>query len=143
MAIDFESFKFGGSNKAAAAATGQRTERPKAQFWLNIGYSIDVTVHVEGGNDEVQTRFVSLPMGMPLDTMEDVSTRSKNEGFAAFMSARNQLKADLLEACKALKPGEERIIGGSEGLQIQVRRVEAEQAAIAPSENPFVRKLNF
>ena len=91
---------------AAEAATA-KADRPKAQFWLNIGYVVHVPA--EGGGTE--QRFISLPSGIPLDTMEELKTNSSNALFARMQAARNGLFADLMATAKTLAPGEEKIYG--------------------------------
>ena len=108
-------------------------QREKASFWLNIGYSSGVTD--ENGED----RFVSLPLGIPLDTQEHLPTNSKNAEFAQFQSARNDLLDQLMEAAKSLAPGEARVVK----LEVQLRRVNEEAAAIPPGQNIFARKLSI
>lgn len=127
-ALDITRPTFGGGKKAAA-----NTDRPKAQFWLNIGY--EVPVPVEGGGTE--NRFISLPMGLPLDTMEEVPTNSSNAVFANMQAAKNNLFRQLMEAASALPEGGERLVN----LQIQLRRVNGESKVVDPSDNPFIQNV--
>jgi hypothetical protein len=122
MAIDMQITKktFGARS---AAATAPKNERPKAQFWLNFGYL--TPAGVEGEDD----RFVSLPMGIPLDTMEKLSTKSSNADFAQFQAARNDLLDQIIEAASVLEPGQDYVIAADGGLAVQVRRVSEEAAA--------------
>lgn len=134
MAIDFKS-SFGGSSARAAT---QADDRPKAELWLNIGYEVTVPMVVDGKNVD-ETRFVSLPTGIPLDTMDKVSARTSNDTFAAFQTARNDLLDQIMKAAEELAPGEEKLLN----LQIQLRRVNGERAEIASEENPFVQQLQL
>lgn len=96
------SFQIPASNVPAA-----RSDRPKAKLWLNIGY-------------EKNGRFVNLPVGMPLDTMEPTKIQGQNEDWVKFQSARNGL-LDALKAFGAqLTPGQEVDIPD---LVIKIRRV--------------------
>uniref|UniRef100_A0AAU6VZP0 RNAP1 subunit A n=1 Tax=Pseudomonas phage Arace01 TaxID=3138526 RepID=A0AAU6VZP0_9VIRU len=136
MSLDFPA-KFGNSAPKAgekAATTGTRADQPKAQLWLNIGYP--VTVKVDGADEE---RFVSLPLGIPLDTQEHLATNSRNELFAQFQGARNDLLDQIMDAAKALAPGEDRILN----LSIQLRRVNEDAAPVSAENNAFVRKLDL
>ena len=120
--------------KQPTAATG--TARPKAQIWMNLGYEIQVPNN-EGG---METRFINLPMGLPLDTMEEVATTSSNEVFAAMQIAKNDLLKQLLAAAADLPAGGERIVN----LQVQMRRVNDVAANVTlsdPAVNPFLRKI--
>lgn len=120
------------------AKRGQANEDfVKAEYWINIGYTVEVET-----DEGVVTRFVSLPTGIPLDTMEKLNTSSRNNSFAAFQSARNGLLDQLMEMARPLQPGEESIIAELEGgLQIQVRRINVEVKPIAAEANPFARTL--
>ena len=132
MALDFNR-TFGGQ----PAQGYTRDELPKAQTWMNVGYI--TTVEMAGVKEDV---FVSLPVGIPLDTQEPVELRGRNEGYRALQAARN----DLLEQCQAeaakLAPGEDKIIGDpKKGLVIQLRRIQGEMATPEAATNPFGKKL--
>ena len=114
------------------------TARPKAQIWMNLGYEIQVPT----SDGTMETRFINLPMGLPLDTMEEVATTSTNEVFAAMQIAKNDLLKQLLAAAADLPPGGERIVN----LQVQMRRVNDAAANVQltdPAVNPFLRKIEL
>lgn len=142
MAIQSGSFQrtFGGL--ASPNAPARQDDRPKAEYWMNIGYATEVAIEGEG-ETSYETRFVSLPTGIPLDTQEKLPTTSRNQVFAAFQGARNDLLDQVMEVAKQLEPGEERIIGDTGGLQIQIRRVNGEAPQVAKEANPFRRELNL
>lgn len=118
-----------GRNKAAAAAPVQELKR--SEFWLNIGYEIDV---------EGETVFVSLPIGIAVDTQAELSEQSSNDNFSKLQAARNKLKRDLVAyLTNALKPGEDEILG----LVVQARRVREIKSVSTGSDNPFAAELNF
>jgi len=112
-----------GQDAQAPASGGNgsgRQDQPKAQVWINIGYYVG-------------DRFISLPVGIPLDTMEEVSTRSSNEEYRQMQAARNDLLNAIKGAASELPGGGERQLN----LQIQLRRVNAEQAPVDQSTNQF------
>jgi hypothetical protein len=122
--------------KTTLAAT--KEPKVKAQVWLNIGYEVEVPAP----DGTMETRFINLPFGLPLDTMDEVSTGSTNEVFAAMQIAKNDLLKQLLEAAADLPPGGERLIN----LQVQMRRVNdahLNDALADPDVNPFLRKVAF
>lgn len=127
--MSIQKFTFGQSN--VAATTEVKAAKPKAQFWLNIGY-----VANEGSDEE---KFISLPTGIPLDTQEPLPTNSSNADFRAMRCAQNDLLEQLIEYAQNLEPGEEGIIN----LQVQLRRVKAQEEAIPSDENKYARKLTF
>lgn len=127
--MSIEKFTFGKTNTASNSAA--KADKPKSQFWLNIGY-----VANEGTED---AKFISLPTGIPLDTQEPLPTNSSNEDFRAMRSAQNDLLAQLIEFAEGLEPGAEGIIQ----LQVQLRRVKAPAEDIKPDENKYARKLTF
>lgn len=122
------------------ANNSSKDDRPKAQFWLNIGYPVTV----KNGEGVEEQRFVSLPTGIPLDTQEPLATNSRNAEFAAFQAARNNLHDQFMAVAAKLQPGEEKIIGlGDSGLALQIRRVNEESAPVSNGNNPFVAALSF
>lgn len=135
MAI-VSNIKFGAQLPQQAAAPST-TPRVPAEFWMNIGYRTQVLNEETG---EMVEKFVSLKQGVPLDTMarNDVSKGSK--AYLQPATAQNELLDDVLEACKSLEPGEDRYITE---LEIQLHRVRGPAEVIAPSENPFRRKMSF
>lgn len=141
MGVNFQ-HTFGNKMNAGlsngSSGRGNREAKPDPQLWLNVGYQIEVE-----GEAGPETRFVSLPMGIPLDTMDAVKTNSSNELYAAFQQARNDLWQQMLDIGAQLKAGEERIIAldSEVGLAIQIRRVNAAREAVKPEANPFSRRL--
>lgn len=136
MTIDFNT-TFGRSN-ARGNVQSNTDDRPKAQLWLNIGYQTDIE------DEEGKLKFVSLPVGIPLDTQEPLPTNSKSLDFRAFQTARNDLMAQMIEVGKSLEPGEEKIIAcGDSGLALQIRRVSEEAAAVPADQNQFARRISF
>lgn len=134
MAIDF-SKTFGQRNTKGNVASGQGAgDKAPAQFWLNIGY--DSGVEEEDGSG---TRFVSLPLGIPLDTQAPVPTNSRNPTFAEFQAARNDLLSEIMKVAQSMAPGESQILN----LQIQLRRVNDEVETVAPENNRFHRALKL
>lgn len=131
---------FGEKFGAAVASTKGAEDRknlPKAQFWLNIGYQ--TTVEIDG---VPEVRFISLPQGIPLDTMTLVDAKSNNELFRMLRSAQNDLHEQLMAKAATMQPGDEVILGEeTEGLMIQLRRVKEEAAPIASDKNPLFKKL--
>lgn len=130
MAIEFNK-TFGDKSNTGK---GSKADLPKAQFWLNIGYPVELDTP-EG----TEHRFVSLPMGIPLDTQEPLPTNSRNVSYAQFSAARNDLHSQIMAVAAQLEPGEEKELN----LVIQLRRVNEEQADVSPDNNPMVRKLNL
>lgn len=116
----------------------QTQELKKAQFWLNIGYGVEVDVRDDEGNVETEQRFVSLPMGIPLDTMEHLKM-TKNTEFNQLQSARNDLLDQILAAAEKLQPGESKTLR----LDVEVRRVQGEMPAVEAKDNPFALKLEL
>lgn len=141
MAIDTFDKKFGDKLNNGGSQSTNKRDLPKSQIWMNIGYS--QTFHnPETEKDEV--RFISLPQGMPIDTMESLEEKGSSDLFRAMRAAQNNLLDQIKAKGASLQPGEEAIIAvGENGLAIQLRRVKAEQAAIAPEVNPLVRQLSL
>ena len=142
MSIMSQNFRdaFGG----AVGAGTNRQDLPKAQTWLNVGYVKQVP-SVEDPS-KMEDIFVSLPVGIPLDTQEAINITSRNARFASFQSARNDLLTQIQAEAAKLQPGEEKIIGlgGKSPLCIQLRRVnEAAEAPAADESNVFAAPKLF
>ena len=129
-AIDFNN-TFGAPKAQSAAAA--KSDRPAAQLWLNIGYDSGVV------DDNGESRFVSLPVGIPLDTMEALPTNSRNQDYARFNAARNDLHDQIMAVAAQLQAGESRVLN----LQIQLRRVNDAQPDVSAEGNQFVKALSL
>lgn len=119
----------------APAATAQNTSRqgrrngprldangqplPESKLWLNFGYT---------KND----KFISLPLGLAIDTMEPQVARGQNVEFNKQVAAQNGLLKALQDAGFKLEPGETQTIV----LECQLRRVN-EKMEIADEDNEF------
>lgn len=131
-AADFASL-FGAGAQAPAATN----EKAPAKVWLNIGYTVDAKQMVDGEMKTVQ-QFVSLPVGIPLDTMVAIALpKGKNKDYRNLVAARNVLMKKLQEISEKLEAGEDTLVP----LQIQMRRVDAEVEAVGEDENQYVVDL--
>lgn len=85
-------FTVGAGNAPAQSSVRNvgAANRPKAKLWLNIGY-------MKNG------KFVNLPMGLPLDTMEPAKVSGQNQDWNNFQTARNELLKALQNI--QLEPG--------------------------------------
>lgn len=110
---------------------GSAADRPKAQFWLNVGYmqpavndaGEDASFFVALGGLGGQNNRSTLG-GIAVDSMSDFPlTGSAN--MQALRKQQNELRATILEAAEKLAPGESRIISTdpNSGLSIELRRV--------------------
>jgi hypothetical protein len=122
----------GGNNR-------DKADLPKAQFWLNLGYSVPVIYNNPDGTSSEATRFTSLPFGLQLDTMSKLAVNKGSEEYVMARTASNQLHDDVMAAVADMKPGEARIIQ----LEVEVRRVKEDAAVIEPASNPFIRKIQL
>ncbi len=124
------------NRSSTGSSPSSRSDLPKATSWLNFGYTVEIA--------DGETRFVSLPVGIPLDTMEPLTINSRNTEFAQFQAARNDVLTQIKEVAASMKPGEERIIcvDASSGLAVQLRRVnDAAPVPAADASNPYAVKL--
>ena len=125
--LDFDSAAK--TNNTAASGTGrngrtQAQDRPAAKLWLNLGY-------------DANGRFVNLPVGIPVDTMELLPIRGQNEEWAQFQSARNQLLKAIQEAGDNLEPGAEVEVK----LTVKLRKVN-EEIEVKAEDNEFATDLS-
>lgn len=125
--LDFDSAAK--TNNTAASGTGrngrtQAQDRPAAKLWLNLGY-------------DANGRFVNLPIGIPVDTMELLPIRGQNEEWAQFQSARNQLLKAIQQAGDNLEPGAEVEVK----LTVKLRKVN-EEIEVKSEDNEFATDLS-
>lgn len=125
------------TNNQTTNAAADRTNRPKAQVWINVGYEVNSTD--KDGNAIVE--FISLPTGIPLDTMEKVPANQRDPYFQKKQQASNSLLDRVKAMGLSLEPGEEKIIGERGSLQIQVRRIKAEAEIVDESQNGLIVDL--
>ena len=117
--------KFGAKATAAKAVVVE--EKVKSQLWINVGYSVEV---------EGEQVFVSIPMGIPVDSIKELPTNTRNVEFNLLNQARNQLLADITAAAEDLESGESHVLE----LEVQLRRIDKEADPLpAGSTNPFLR----
>ena len=109
------------ASAAPASARSQATaDRPKAKLWLNIGY-------------QAGDKFINLPLGMPIDTMEPVPVTGQNEDWVKQQNARNALLKALQDLGATIPQGEDRDIQ----LTLKLRRT-AEPMAVASGDNEYI-----
>jgi len=132
MAIDFTRVA-----SQTNTSPSSNEDLPAAKYWLNIGYSVTVTMD----DNSTENRFISLAQGIPVDTLKDLETKRGSAAFLAMNTARNELRDELVSAFSAMEPGDEQTfpIEGT-SLELQVRRVREDAAPISAKDNPFARK---
>ena len=112
------------NNTSRSAGRQAQADRPAAKLWLNVGY-------------DANGRFVNLPVGIPVDTMETLPIRGQNEEWAQFQSARNDLLKAIQEAGDGLEPGAEVEVK----LVVKLRKVN-EEIEVSKEDNPFAANLS-
>lgn len=129
--LDFDNNRNGNAGNSGITTSGGNSrrgnqDRPAAKLWLNIGY-------------DKGERFVNLPIGIPLDTMEALPIRGQNEEWAMFQAARNHLLKQLQEAGDNLEPGAEVTVN----LTVKLRKVnEALDVSTSEAGNEFIADLS-
>lgn len=122
--LDFEAAAKTNNNTSRSAGRQAQADRPAAKLWLNVGY-------------DANGRFVNLPVGIPVDTMETLPIRGQNEEWAQFQSARNDLLKAIQEAGDNLEPGAEVEVK----LVVKLRKVN-EEIEVSKEDNPFAVNLS-
>ncbi|AVO23096.1 hypothetical protein RIVERRIDER_8 [Xanthomonas phage RiverRider] len=124
-------------SKSTVTTSNDRQLKPKAQLWINVGYEVDS--HDKDGN--AVTEFISLPTGIPVDTMDKLPANQRDAYFQKKQQASNKLLDTVIAMGKTLQPGEEKVIGARGSLQIQVRRVKAEAEIVDEGQNSLIVDL--
>lgn len=122
-------------NKKAALNVSTKTDEiEKSQYWVNVGYEVEVET-----DQGTETRFVSLNAGIALDRVQEMKTNSSNAEWNHLCAAKNDLHAQLMEAASKMKPGESKLVQ----LQVEIRRIKEDGPIISSDTNPFSAKLKF
>jgi len=119
-------------NLPSAPAAG---DRPKAQLYLRTGYTVT-------GDD----RFVNLPFGLPIDTMNELDVKGQKPEWIALRQGQNAYLRQMIALGLKLAPGEDRLIMsqpmGNITMQVRLYRVKAENEAVASVENELTIDLD-
>lgn len=83
------------------AGRQQSGDRPQAEFFINVG----VTVPMPDEEGNMVDTFLSLPYGLPLDTMSELVIRGNNEVWNNQAAARNELLKALVKMGGELEVG--------------------------------------
>jgi hypothetical protein len=119
---------------AAATAASSSEDRPTAMAWLNIGYPVEF---VNAKSGETETRFISIPVGIPLDTQKPINITSRNDIMQEMQAAQNELLKQLQDVAAGMEAGGEVMVD----LQLQLRRINDKVEAPTITEaSPFARK---
>lgn len=112
-----------------------KLKKPKTKVWVNVGLEIPV-------NGE--TVFVSLPFGIPFDSMKEVEVpapNGKNQKFRHLMQAKNALFAGLQAQAAELSPGQEISLPK---LTVRLSRInEAEEEVSESEDNPLLAAVKL
>ncbi len=131
MGLSFANNAF---RSAAAASTPNQNDRPSATVWLNIGMTVPL-VQPDGTTVDI---FVSLPVGLPLDTQEPMTAKGNNANWHQMVQAKYWLLSELQKAAIQMEPGSEEIVTG---LEIQIKRVGGAAAEPVADANPFLAAM--
>ena len=112
---------------ALAGNTTAKEEKQQAMVYLNVG----ITIPMPNAEGEVVDTFVSLPFGLPLDTMTKMVARGNNAHWNAMVDLKNGLLEALTTLGNAQEAGTGKVLPK---LEVQIfHRKESEPAA--PSAN--------
>jgi len=101
------------------------SDKPKAKVWGNIGY-------------ELNGKYISLPIGIPVDTMEPAKSNSNNKEWVAFQDACNTLLKHLQSMGDEMEPGQDISIPN---LEFRLHRVK-EAVVVEEEDNDFRTDLS-
>lgn len=114
--------------------TQGKPEFKKSTLWINVGYYEYLTNEETGEEEQV---FVSLPVGIPLDSMKPAMSVS-NKRLAQIRDAQNKLLDAIQQyGLQNLEPGESKALPN---FSIEIRKV-AGEAHIEEGENPLTANL--
>lgn len=101
--------------------------RIQAEFFINVGVPITRTIERDGEMVEEEI-LLSLPFGLPLDTMNELVIRGNNEQWNADAAARNELLKALVKMGEGLDAGTGKMLPKL-AVQLYRRKDQVEAAA--------------
>lgn len=129
--------------QAAQSSTDGEPKKDPASIWLNLGYWTEMERHDTGEIDQV---FISLPFGIPLDTMTRKGT-DRVSGFKLDLAeGANQLLDDVIAMAASIEPGEEKTVGIItegllQGMVLTMRRVKVTGQITEERKASFIRRF--
>lgn len=114
-------FKFEQSN-----SNNSSNQKP-AKLWLNVG------VEYEG-------KIITLPLGIPLDSLEVREPNTSNEEYNAFLRCQKQLLSQVREMVESATPGEQKEMTG---LKLYARHTADREPAVVTEEVNLNLKLKL
>ena len=120
--LDFNSAP--ANTTATARRSTSNADLPQAKVWLNVGY-------------EANGKFVNLPFGIALDTMQPLPVKGQSEDWVKLRTAQNHLLKQLQAGGDALDSGEEIVVN----LQVRMRKTKEDLVVAADESNEFVADL--
>lgn len=120
--------------KTAKTTETGTNERVDPKVWLNVGYE---SINEETG----EATFISLPLGIGLDTMRPRDIKGKmTDEYHQMLEGKNELLEQLQRYIADFVPGQEEIVGD---LKVQIRRIEeATPEASEEGANPHLNNLS-
>ena len=74
-------------------------EKPKSRLWANVG------VLTKALDDKGEPIFISLPVGLPIDTMKPIKPRGNNAKWLQLVGAKNSLLEEVQKLGAELPDG--------------------------------------
>lgn len=113
---------------ALAGNTTAKEEKQQAMVYLNVG----ITIPMHNAEGEVVDTFVSLPFGLPLDTMPKMVARGNNAHWNAMVDLKNGLLEALTTLGNAQEAGTGKVLPK---LEVQIFHRKEASEPVAPSAN--------
>ena len=86
--------------------TSAKEDKKQAQIYLNIG----ITIPLPNAQGETVDTFVSLPFGLPLDTMSKMVSRGNNPEWNQMVGLKNSLLEALSTLGESLEKGSGKVL---------------------------------
>lgn len=113
---------------ALVGNTSAKEEKQQAMIYLNVG----ITIPLPNEKGEVVDTFVSLPFGLPLDTMTKMVARGNNAHWNAMVDLKNGLLEALTTLGNAQEAGTGKVLPK---LEVQIFHRKEASEPVAPSAN--------
>jgi len=119
-------------NETDATSSNDRTP---SQFWMNIG----ITIPIQKEDGSVEDTHVSLPVGLPLDSMEEQAVKGKSKDWRNLVQAKNGLLRHVKMVAEGLESGDAVVL---DKFTVELRRTPAAQSSEPSIDNPLIGQLS-
>lgn len=118
--------------------TSAKEDKKQAQIYLNVG----ITIPLPNAQGESVDTFVSLPFGLPIDTMSKMVAKGSNAEWNTLVDLKNSLLEALTKLGNSQEPGTGKILPKLECQIFHRKEASTEPAATSNAMELILKALS-